>query len=313
LSANVFDPYVVRTPASFCSVVGLRPSPGRVATGPSPLPFDTLGVEGPMGRTVADAALMLDAMAGASIEDPLSFEAPAASFLSAAVAATPPARVGFSPDLGVGPVDAEVRALCAAAALRFQDLGAIVDDACPDLSHAPESFRILRAAAFAAGLGELYRTARQDLKPDIVWNVELGLRLGLEDVRRADELRGGIMTGTAAFFRDHDILACPAASVPPFDVDIIWPRELDGVVFDNYVEWLNITSAITLTTCPAISVPCGFTRDGRPVGLQLVGRPRGEAALLAAAAAFEGAAGLATRVPIDPMAGSVPTGPVTGP
>ena len=303
----------LRTPASFCSVVGLRPSPGRVATGPSPLPFDTLGVEGPMGRTVTDAALMLDAMTGTSPEDPLSMEAPAVSFLSAAEAATPPARVAFSPDLGIGPVDAEVRETCAAAARRFDGLGAGVEEATPDLSEAPEAFRTLRAAVFAASLGDLYRRAREDMKADVVWNVELGLGLTLEDVRRAEEMRGRIVANTAEFFSTYDVLACPAACLPPFDADVTWPRELNDVAFDNYVEWLRITYAITLTACPAIAVPCGYTRDGRPVGLQLVGRPRGEAALLGAAAAFERAAGFAARVPIDPVAGSVPIGHATGP
>ena len=295
----------LRTPASFCSVVGLRPSPGRVAAGPSPLPFDTLGVEGPMGRTVADAALMLDAMVGASPKDPLSIEAPATSFLSTAEAAAPPARVGFSPDLGIGPVDGEVRDICESAARRFGDLGAVVEDASPDFSEAPEAFRVLRGEAYAAGLGDLYRHAREDMKPDIVWNVELGLALSLEDVRRAEEMRGRIVANTAAFFATHDVLACPAACMPPFDVELTSPRELDGVAFDSYVEWLRITYAITLTSCPAISVPCGFTRDRRPVGLQLVAPPRGEAALLGAAAAFERAVGIAGRVPIDPV---VPVG-----
>jgi len=291
----------LRTPACFCSVVGLRPGPGRVATGPSPLPFDTLGVEGPMGRTVPDAALMLDAMVGANPEDPLSMEAPAAPFLSAAEGAAPPARVAFSPDLGIGPVDREVRDVCAAAARRFEELGAVVEEATPDLSEAPRAFRTLRAASYAANLGELYRRAPGDLKPDIVWNVELGLGLTLEDVRRADEMRGRIVANTAAFLSSYDVLVCPAASLPPFDVDVISPRELEGVVFDNYVEWLRISYAITLTSCPAISVPCGYTRDGLPVGLQLVGRPRGEAALLGVAAAFEKVAGIAGRVPIDPV------------
>ena len=177
----------------------------------------------------------------------------------------------------------------------------MVEEASPDLSDAPAAFRTLRAAMYAANLGELYRRAREDMKPDIAWNVELGLGLTLEDVRRAEEMRGRIVANTAAFFSTCDVLACPAACVAPFDVDVISPRELDGVVFDNYVEWLRITYAITLTSCPAISVPCGFTSDGLPVGLQLVGRPRGEAALLGAAAAFERVAGVAHRVPIDPV------------
>jgi amidase len=290
----------LRTPASFCSVVGLRPSPGRVANGPLERPFGTLSVEGPMARNVGDVALMLDAMAGWHVEDPLSLEAPAESFQAAAEAKRRPRRVAFSPDLGIVPVDAEVRDICAAAARRFQDLGAAVDEACPDFSGAVECFKTLRAAGFVAGYLELYETRRDKLKPDVIWNIEHGLKLGAGEIARAETARGALYARMAAFFRDYDLLLCPAAILAPFDVKTRWIRELDGVVFDNYVEWLRITYAVTLTTCPAISLPCGFTQDGRPVGLQIVGRPRGEAALLSAAAAFEDMMGLAGRLPIDP-------------
>ena len=130
--------------------------------------------------------------------------------------------------------------------------------------------------------------------------MEAGLRLTPEEVGRAERARGAIYHRVAAFFERYDLLACPAACVAPFPVETRWIRELEETAFHNYVEWLRVTSAITLTSCPAISVPCGFTADGRPVGLQLVGRPRGDADLLAAAAAFEEAAGLATLLPIDP-------------
>ncbi|MCL4290700.1 MAG: amidase [Thermoleophilia bacterium] len=290
----------LRTPASFCSVVGLRPSPGYVATGPRELPFDTLSVAGPMARTVADVGLMLDAMAGRHPADPLSLPAPAEPFAAAAASRRAPRRVAFSPDLGISPVDPEVRGLCAAAAARFADLGAAVEEACPDLGDAPETFQTLRAAGFVADLGPLYETMRDRLKPDIVWNVEAGLRLKPEEVGRAERARGAIYHRVAAFFERYDLLACPAACVAPFPVETRWIRELEGTVFHNYVEWLRVTSAITLTSCPAISVPCGFTSDGRPVGLQLVGRPRCDADLLAAAAAFEEAVGLASLLPIDP-------------
>jgi amidase len=161
-------------------------------------------------------------------------------------------------------------------------------------------FQILRAAGFVASLGPLYGSDRDRLKPDIVWNVEAGLRLTVEEIARAERARGTIYHRVASFFERYDLLACPAACVAPFDVSTRWLRELEGTPLDNYVEWLRVTSAITLTSCPAISVPCGFTGDGRPVGLQLVGRPRGEAALLEAAAVLEEALGLARLVPIDP-------------
>jgi amidase len=293
----------LRTPASFCSVVGLRPSPGRVANGPNERPFGTLSVEGPMGRTVGDVALMLDAMAGFHIEDPLSLESPAESFQAAAAAKRRPKRVAFSADLGIVPVDAEVRQICAAAARRFQDLGAAVDDDCPDFTGAIDSFKTLRAAGFVAGYAALYETMRDKLKPDVIWNIEHGLKVTAGDIARAELARGALYHRIVRFFRTHDFLLSPAAPVPPFDVKTRWIREINGVVFDNYVEWLRLAYAITLTSCPAISVPCGFTEDGRPVGLQIVGKPRGEAALLSAAAAFEEMTGLSKQLPIEPRAG----------
>ncbi|HVR65828.1 MAG TPA: amidase family protein [Verrucomicrobiae bacterium] len=293
----------LRTPASYCSVVGLRPSPGRVANGPNERPFGTLSVEGPMGRTVGDTALLLDAMAGWHIEDPLSLESPRESFQAAAAAKRRPKRVGFSPDLGIVPVDAEVREICAAAARRFQDLGAAVEEACPDFTGAIDSFKTLRAAGFVAGYAALYETRRDKLKPDVIWNIEHGLKVTAGDIARAELARGTLYHRIVQFFQTHDLLLCPVAPVAPFDVKTRWIREINGVVFDNYVEWLRLAYAITLTSCPAISVPCGFTRDGRPIGLQMVGKPRGEAALLSAAAAFEEMTGLAKQLPIDPRAG----------
>ena len=146
----------LRTPASFCSVVGIRPSPGRVAQGPSELPFDTLSVEGPMGRTVGDAALMLDAMAGFDPLDPLSLPAPDTPFLEAAASPSLPTRVAWSPDLGITPVEPEVRRACAEAVEQLAAAGVEVVEAHPDLAAAPWTFHVLRAAGFVGGLGELY-------------------------------------------------------------------------------------------------------------------------------------------------------------
>jgi amidase len=290
----------LRTPASFCGVVGLRPGPGRVASGPSDLPFGTLSVEGPMARNVDDVALMLDAMVGWSPEDPVSLPAPATSFRAAAASRRLPLRVGLATDLGMPPVESEVQAIVAEAAGRFAAAGVAVEEVRLDVADAPEIFQTLRAAGFVASKKPLYDTKRHLLKPDIVWNIEHGLRLDADAIGRAERGRGRLFKVMTAFFRDHDLLIGPAAAVPPFDVKTRWVREIEGVPFDNYVEWLRMSFLATLASLPAISVPCGFTRDGRPVGLQLIGRPRGEAALLAAAAAFEDMAGLAKKLPIDP-------------
>ena len=290
----------LRTPASFCSVVGLRPSPGRVPSAPRELPFDRLSVDGPMARTVPDLALMLDAMAGQHAADPLSYPAPVESYAAAAERRMVPKRVAFSPDLGISPVDPEVRAITAAAALRFAELGAAIEEDCPDLGEAPEAFQVLRAAGFVAAMEPLYRSRRELLKDDIVWNIERGLALAPEQIGEAERARGRLFRNAAEFFARYDLLVCPTACTPPFDIDRRYVTEVDGHRFENYVDWLRLVSAITLTSCPALSLPCGFTADGLPIGLQLVAPPRGEAALISGAAALEEALGLARLTPIAP-------------
>jgi amidase len=290
----------LRTPASFCGIVGFRPSPGRVATGPEALPFGLLSVEGPMGRTVGDAALMLDAMVGEVPEDPRSLPAPLTPFQAAVDAPIPPARVAYSPDLGILPVEREVAEICAAAVRRFEGIGARLEPACPDLGDAPDIFQTLRAAGFATSMADHYANHRDKLKPEIIWNIEKGMRLSIEEIGRAERARGALFHRVFAFFRSYDILATPAAIVAPFDKTIPWVKEVEGRRFDNYVDWLTLAGAITLAACPAVSVPCGFTKAGLPVGLQLVAAPRAEARLLSAAKLFEDASGIAGAVPIDP-------------
>jgi len=291
----------LRIPASYCGVVGLRPSPGRVAHGPAPLPFDTLSVNGPMGRSVGDVALLLDAMCGHHPEDPLSFDAPARPFVEAVDRPRLPERMAYAPDLGgIMPVSRAVRDVCDAAARRFEALGVRVEEVSPDLSDAREIFQTLRAAGFAERMSPLLAEHRHALKPEVVWNIEAGCRLSAEDIGRAERARGALYARVAAFFERYPILLAPAVIVPPFDVDVRYVDQVEGRRFDNYVDWLIATYAITLAASPALSLPCGFTAEGLPVGLQMIGPPRGEAPLLSAAAAFEADAGLAALVPIDP-------------
>ena len=290
----------VRIPAGFCSVVGLRPGPGRIAGGPDPMPFADQSVKGPMARTVGDVALMFDAMLGAHPEDPRSFDPPARPFLAAVDEPVAPMRIGFSRDLGISPVERETAEICAAAAGRFAEMGATVEHACPNFSGAIETFQTLRAARFAATIAPLLESHRDQLKPEVIWNIEAGLALSADDVGKAERMRATLFHRVAAFFGEHDLLLCPTTAVPPFDVDIRYLTEIGGVEFDNYVDWLAITFVLTLTSCPVLSVPCGFTKAGLPVGLQIAGPPRAEAAVLSAGTLFEDLAGLAGRVPIDP-------------
>jgi len=288
----------LRNPASFCGVCGLRPSPGRVPSGPRADPFATLSVEGPMARNIGDLGLMLDAMAGPDGREPLS-QAGNAGFRAAAEAPEVPRRVAFSPDLGITPVDPEVAAICAAAARRFEEMGAEVVETCPDLSGTLEAFHALRGVAFATAHEGHYADHRDLMKPDIVWNIEYGLGLTGAEIARAHGIRGRIAAEMARFFGDFDLILCPTTIVPPFGVDDRTVTRCNGIEFETYIDWLAIVAAFTLAGVPALSLPCGFTADGLPVGLQMAGPFRGEARLLSHAAALEAALGLDLG-PIDP-------------
>jgi amidase len=292
----------LRTPASFCGVVGFRPSPGRVCHGPSPAPFQTLSVAGPMARDVRDCALFLDVLAGFEPRDPLTYDAPAEPYAVTVERPVPLTRVAFSADLGgITPVDHEVAQLCRQAAERIGELGAeVVLDRCPDLGPATEVFTALRAELFVAARAPLLERHRDQLKPEVIWNIEHGMRLDAAAIGRAERLRGEMQRAMAAFLGEFDLLLCPTAIVPPFPVENRYVEELQGHRFASYIDWVAIAYAITVTGCPALSLPCGFTATGLPVGLQLVGPPRGEAKLLAAAAMLEDLLGLAGQTPIEP-------------
>lgn len=292
----------LRTPAAFCSVVGLRPSPGRVARSRGRLPYDNLWVQGPMARNVGDVALMLDAMAGHHWADPISIPHHGESFVDALNRPVAPRRVAYSNDLdGLTPVAREIADICAAAVARFSEIGASVEQACPDLRDARAIFKVLRANQFVGDLAPIVDANRERVRKELVWNMDLGRKMTAGDIADAERRRGQLYQRAAAFFKDFDFLVTPAAIVAPFDVDIRALDEVEGVKLDNYYEWYSIAYAITLTSLPAISLPCGFTKSGLPVGLQIVGPPRGEARLLSVARMMEEVFGIAGCLPIDPM------------
>ncbi len=290
----------LRNPASFCGIVGLRPSIGRVAHTPKFKVDRTLGVQGPMARNVEDLALLLDAMSGEHPADPLSLPKLPASYLTAARSGGKPKRVAYSADLGITPVDPEVAQITRKAAERFAEAGAIVEEAHPDLREAHECFHVLRAFDFAISKAELLRNQRDLLKPEVIWNIEEGLKLSVEKIERAEAQRVAIAARALEFFGNYDLLLTPATIVAPFPIENRYVAECAGKKFDNYVEWLGIVYAITLACCPALSLPCGFTASGLPVGLQMVGSPRGEAQLLAGAKVLEDILGVRGSTPIDP-------------
>lgn len=297
----------LRGPGSHCSVVGLRPSPGRVTRGTVNNLWSPLSVQGPMARSVTDLALFLDTMTGFCPHDPMTFDAPAVSFSDAVAYPVAPARVAFTADYnGRMPIDHEVREICTRAARRFEELGSIVEEVSPDIGAADEAFHILRAQHFVVDRELQLRANRDKLKQDIIWNTERGLAQTPSDLARADRERAAFYRRMVGFFCIYDLLVTPGALTPAFDANLRNASTIGGQKLDNYMGGSTATAVITLTGCPAMVVPCGFDQYGRPVGLQLVGKPRGEAALLRAAALIEALFGLHRLLPIDPKPGQVP-------
>ena len=263
----------IRYPSAYCSVVGLRPSPGRVAHGPRNLCFSTLNVDGPIARNVSDAALMLDAMAGKHPSDPISLPVPPKSYAEIVSGATnEPShslRVAWSADLGVAPLDMEVREICTKAVRAFERAGAVVNEATPDLRDANIAFYVLRNMQRVGGASSLLREHRDKLSPEVVHYTEKGLSQSAADIGAAENARGAIFHRMVAFFGSYDILATPTVIAPPYDIRQRHLMEVDGTKFDDFFAYLMLTSIITVTTCPAISVPCGFTRQDCQSGYNL--------------------------------------------
>lgn len=281
----------LRTPASFCGVVGLRPSPGRVPTGPDTNPYGLLPVEGPMARNVTDAALGLDAMTGRDHTVPVASADSGGMFLAAARNPRKPARVAFSVDLGLAPVDPAVETVFRDAVGRLEGAGLPMVEACPDFTGTHEAFQVLRAVAFAVATGPLLESHRDLLKPEVIWNVEKGLALDGRAIVEAERERVRLFHAVREFLETHDVIVCPGAIVPPFPKDERYVGECNGRKFETYIDWLAITYGFTLVSLPVICIPCGTTPDGLPAGIQIAGRPGGEAELISAARYIEDALG----------------------
>jgi amidase len=244
---------------------------------------------------------MFDAEAGWHPLDPLSQVGPHPSFSEAAARPRKPARVAFSADLGVArAVDREVRAACRAAAEKLAREGVAVEEAHPDLADAEKTFLTLRGSVFVARHAQLMEKHRHMYKPEIIDNTEFGLKLTPRQIVDAEIAQGELIRRTAKWFENYDLLICPAVTCPPFDVNQRYVAEVDGVRFEGYMGWLVLTLAITVTACPVIALPGGFTASGLPIGLQLVGPPRSEAKLIAMASYLEKLLDVKPKTPIDP-------------
>jgi amidase len=289
----------LRNPAAFCNVVGLRPTPGRVPSWPAPLGWSQLSVDGSMGRTVADVALQLSVTAGpdprvpiALSDDPTVFAAPLPTSLAGL-------RVAWAPDLGGRvTVDPAIPAVLSSSVRVFEDLGASVEEACPDLSGADDVFGTLRAWLFDAAYSDLAREHPHQVKESIRWNAAQGAKLSGSDLARAEAGHTALYERMVGFFERFDVLLAPTTQVLPFPVDLEYPTEIGGVPQDNYLEWMRSCTIFSATGCPALSVPGGFTPDGLPVGLQIIAAPRADRRVLEAGHAFEQATRFGDRRPV---------------
>jgi amidase len=287
----------VRNPPNFSNVVGLRPSPGRIPLHPNKQPWDTLSVLGPMARTVRDAGLLLSVMAGPDPRDPISIPEDPALFRDPLERHFDGSRVAWSRDLGQFPVERAVVDVIEEALPAFAGLGCRVEEAHPDFSNAPEIFHALRAQAFAYAGAKDLEEHRDLIKDTVVWNIEEGLKLSGLDVSQAQARRAALFHRVREFFERYDFLVLPVSQVVPFPVEVEWVKEIEGVRMDTYIDWMRSCSLISLTEHPAMSVPCGFTPEGLPVGIQIVGRYSREMELLQFAHAFEQATRVGQRRP----------------
>ena len=278
----------LRNPASFCNVVGFRTSPGRVPVYPVRDGWSNLSVLGPMARTVADCALMLAAITGPDDRNPISLPDSAELFLQTLESNQKGTRVAFSPDFGGQlPVEPAVQHVITQGMKVFSDLGCKVNENCPDFSGADEVFKTLRAWTFASQHGEGVRLHPEYYKETIIWNVEAGLKLSATDVSAANNLRTDIYQRVNTFFQDYDFLVLPVSQVTPFPLSDEYVTSINGTRMETYIDWMKSCYYITVTGLPAISIPCGFTPEGLPVGIQIIGKRLQDLAVLRIAYAFE--------------------------
>ena len=287
----------LRNPANFNNIVALRPSVGLVPVAPSPIPFLGVSTKGAMARSVADVAFGLSAIAGADARDPQSWESDPQSFAAPLDRDWRGTRVAWAIDLGGLPLDRRVRKVLETQRKTFEDLGCIVEDACPDFGNVNEIFLTLRTWASWTTYKDLLAQHRSQFKPDAVWDIESGAHLTGEEIGRALVQQGQLMERVRAFHEKYRFLVCAVNQVPPFDASEPWPSSIDGVKMENYVAWMKTAYWISTTCCPAISVPAGFTDDALPVGIQIVGRYRQDFEVLGIAHAFEQATGFGKRRP----------------
>ena len=281
----------LRNPASFCSVVGFRVSPGRVPRHPNIAAWSPLSVAGPMARNVADVAMFLSALAGPDARDPLSIHEPGSKFAAPLERNWKGARIAWCPEIAGMPFDKRISSVFASRRKTFESLGCIVEDAHPDFTGADESFKVLRALSFQQSYGGLIGAHRHEMKETVIEEIERGAKLTGPQIATAETQRSQLFARVGAFMGRYDFMALPVTQVPPFDVNQPFITEIEGVKMGSYIDWMRSCYFITMTGLPALSVPGGFTPEGLPVGIQIVGRHHDDFSVLQIAHAYEQARG----------------------
>ncbi|MEZ4713818.1 MAG: amidase [Caldilineaceae bacterium] len=277
----------LRNPANFCNIVGFRVSPGRVPSWPSGVGWFPIPVKGPMARTVEDVALLLSAMAGPDARSPIAIAEPGDRFRQPLARDFHGVKIAWSRDLASFPVDPRVTAVIDGQRGVFADLGCVVEDAEPDFSDADEVFKVWRAWSFALSYGPLVEKHRDHFKETVIWNVEAGQRLTGPEIGRAEMQRTALYHRVREFMETYEYLILPVSQAPPFDITQEYITEINGVQMETYIDWMKSCYFISTLGLPAISVPCGFTPEGLPVGVQIVGRHQNDFGVLQLAHAFE--------------------------
>ncbi len=277
----------LRTPASFCGVTSLRPSPGLIVTGPGMQPFDVYSQKGPMARGIADLALFADAMAGPSSKAGLSKPHAIDEFRNAVAQPVKPLKIAYSEDLGITQTSSEVAELCGSAIAKLEQENIEIENRHPDLSMMDAAFEVPRALGYAQSYGADLVKTRKVMKPEVVWNVEKGLNFSADEIRQSLDAQGQVFANASQFMLEYDLLICPATILPAYPVEERYPGYSEGLEYSEYYRWLAICCAITTTTLPVITLPCGKTGAGLPVGLQVIGKAHGELELFAFASYLE--------------------------
>ncbi len=280
----------LRTPASFCGVTSLRPSPGKILSDSEFLPFDVLGAKGPMARNIEDLALFADVMMSGNND----------SLLSAARTPVQPARIAISDDLGITSINPEVISVFHKFIDELANTGSNIAEGRPDLSGVHRSFDVLRAHSYAIGLEQTLTDYPSLMKPEVVWNIESGIALKSEQIRSATRTQGQIINRATNFMQNFDLLICPATSVVSVSAELRYPGSDGKVPVPEYYRWLAIAYATTMTALPIITLPCGFTENDMPIGVQLIGKPGGEFELFRYARYIEEISAW-SALPVDPV------------